>query len=94
MLSIAKGDVVLDVKPPSLRFWEKLGLSPKGGTKDFEALVLFEDDALGGGGGMGGEARRVWVEGWVEGLRDVYRVCFIFLPFCSWCGLFVDVFFW
>ncbi|KAH9483026.1 Mediator of RNA polymerase II transcription subunit 13 [Psilocybe cubensis] len=63
MLSIAKGDVVLDLKPPSLLFWEKLGLCPKGGPKNFDALVMFEDD----------DTRRVWVDTWVEGLKDVYK---------------------
>ncbi|KAF8966396.1 mediator complex subunit 13 C-terminal-domain-containing protein [Flammula alnicola] len=40
MISIGKGDAVIQVLPTALRFWEKLGLDPKGGRKDISAFVL------------------------------------------------------
>ncbi|CAA7260150.1 unnamed protein product [Cyclocybe aegerita] len=41
---IGKGDAIMEVLPSALRFWEKLGLKPKGGRKDLSVFVLFEDD--------------------------------------------------
>ncbi|KDR74530.1 hypothetical protein GALMADRAFT_141557 [Galerina marginata CBS 339.88] len=67
-ISIGKGDAVVQMKPPALRFWEKLGLDPKGGRKDLSAFVLFEED-LGGAG----EQRQGHVEGWLRSVMAVYQ---------------------
>ncbi|KAF8171817.1 hypothetical protein BJ912DRAFT_994983, partial [Pholiota molesta] len=62
MITIGKGDAIIQVLPTALRFWEKLGLSPKGGRKDLSAFVLFEDE---------GEGREALVETWLwETLRN------------------------
>lgn len=44
MISIGKGETVIQILPTALRFWEKLGLGPKPGKKDVSAYVLFEDE--------------------------------------------------
>lgn len=66
MISIGKGDAVIQVMPTALRFWEKLGLDPKGGRKDFSAYVLYEDD--------GGEQRQTLVDMWLANVSNVYQV--------------------
>ncbi|KAI6046531.1 mediator complex subunit 13 C-terminal-domain-containing protein [Pisolithus marmoratus] len=43
MLSIGKGDHVMQLLPSSLRFWGKLGLTPLGGKKDVTAFLVMED---------------------------------------------------
>jgi mediator of RNA polymerase II transcription subunit 13 len=45
MISIGKGEAVIQVLPPALRFWEKLGLSPKGGRKSVATFIMFEENA-------------------------------------------------
>jgi mediator of RNA polymerase II transcription subunit 13 len=65
MISIGKGDAIIQVLPTALRFWEKLGLSPKGGRKDLSAFVLFEDE---------GEGREALVETWLCNVRSAYQV--------------------
>ncbi|KAF7350887.1 Mediator of RNA polymerase II transcription subunit 13 [Mycena sanguinolenta] len=47
MISIGKADAVIQILPTALRFWEKLGLSPRGGPKNASVFVLFEDDGDG-----------------------------------------------
>ncbi|KAF5369955.1 hypothetical protein D9758_001410 [Tetrapyrgos nigripes] len=64
MITIGKGDVVIQVAPTALRFWEKLGLGPREGRKDVTAFVLFEDD---------GEWRQQQVEVWLSNLAALYR---------------------
>ncbi|KAI5119634.1 hypothetical protein M0805_007897 [Coniferiporia weirii] len=44
MLAIGKADNVVQLAPSSLRFWIKLGLSPKSGPKDVVAFVLYQDE--------------------------------------------------
>ncbi|THV05352.1 hypothetical protein K435DRAFT_849922 [Dendrothele bispora CBS 962.96] len=64
MITIGKGDVIIQLIPTALRFWEKLGLGPRGGKKDVTAFVLFEDD---------GEWRQQQVEIWLSNLAGLYR---------------------
>ncbi|THG99552.1 hypothetical protein EW026_g2824 [Hermanssonia centrifuga] len=40
LLSVGKSDSIIQVLPSALRFWEKLGLSPRSGSKDVVAFVL------------------------------------------------------
>lgn len=65
MISIGKADAVVQVLPTALRFWEKLGLGPRGGKKDVTAFVLFEDD---------GEERQLQVGAWLGNLSATYTV--------------------
>ncbi|KAG6836869.1 hypothetical protein H0H93_002112 [Arthromyces matolae] len=64
MITIGKGDAVIQVLPTALRFWEKLGLGPRGGPKDSTVFILFEDDA---------EQRVQQVEVWLESLAASYE---------------------
>jgi mediator of RNA polymerase II transcription subunit 13, fungi type len=70
MLSVTKSDAVIQVLPSALRFWEKLGLGPRGGKKDVTAFALFEDI---------GEERQTQVETWLNSVSAMYTVCSIFL---------------
>jgi mediator of RNA polymerase II transcription subunit 13 len=68
MISIGKGDAVIHVLPTALRFWEKLGLGPKGGRKDLSAFVIFED---------GDHQRQTQMENWLVSVGNAYQVCYI-----------------
>ncbi len=65
MLSIGKGEAIIQVLPPALRFWEKLGLTPKGGRKDVTVFALFEDDGR----------RQSLMENWLKSVKNAYQVC-------------------
>jgi mediator of RNA polymerase II transcription subunit 13 len=65
MVSVGKGDAVIQILPTALRFWEKLGLGPRGGKKDVTAFVLFECDV---------EERHQQLEGWLSALAATYAV--------------------
>ncbi|KIM42937.1 hypothetical protein M413DRAFT_26897 [Hebeloma cylindrosporum] len=64
MLSIGKGEAIIQVQPPALRFWEKLGLNPKSGKKDVSAIAIFEDD---------GEQGQSHVESWLSNVCSAYQ---------------------
>ncbi|KAF8075930.1 mediator complex subunit 13 C-terminal-domain-containing protein [Lyophyllum atratum] len=64
MISIGKGDAIIQIMPTALRFWEKLGLGPRGGKKNGTAFVLFEDD---------GEQRQQQVEAWLATVAATYE---------------------
>ncbi|TFK43128.1 mediator complex subunit 13 C-terminal-domain-containing protein [Crucibulum laeve] len=64
MISIGKNDAVIQVLPPALRFWEKLGLGPKGGRKNVTAFALYEDE---------GDQRQWQVDGWLSSLATAYK---------------------
>ncbi|EIN10144.1 hypothetical protein PUNSTDRAFT_142256 [Punctularia strigosozonata HHB-11173 SS5] len=42
-IAVGKGDAVVQMLPSALRFWDKLGLTPRGGPKDVVAFVLYEE---------------------------------------------------
>jgi mediator of RNA polymerase II transcription subunit 13, fungi type len=65
MISVGKGDAVIQILPTALRFWEKLGLAPRGGRKNGTSFVLFED----------GEQQQQQVESWLATVSAVYEVC-------------------
>lgn len=69
MLSIGKGEAIIQVLPPALRFWEKLGLTPKGGRKDVTVFALFEDDGQ----------RQLLMESWLKSTRNTYEVRLLFV---------------
>ena len=64
MISIGKGEAVIQVLPPALRFWEKLGLCPKGGRKNVAAFVMFEENAQ----------QQPLMGKWLESFRNAYQV--------------------
>ncbi|KAH9921543.1 uncharacterized protein BXZ73DRAFT_91803 [Epithele typhae] len=64
LITLAKGDAVMQVLPPSLRFWEKLGLSPRAGPKDVTAYVFFESSD---------EDRGAEVEDWLARVSAAYH---------------------
>ncbi|KAK7057786.1 mediator of RNA polymerase II transcription subunit 13 [Favolaschia claudopus] len=64
MISIGKGNSVIQILPTALRFWEKLGLTPRGGRKDAIVYVLFEDD---------GDTRQQLAEAWLTKTLAIYE---------------------
>lgn len=71
MLALGKGDAVIQLSPASLRFWEKLGLTPRAGPKDVTAFVFFEGSD---------EERENEVENWLGKVSAAYSVS---LPACD-----------
>ncbi|KAG1715680.1 hypothetical protein ID866_1484 [Astraeus odoratus] len=65
MLSVGKGDCVVQLLPSSLRFWEKLGLAPCGGKKDVTAYLVFDD---------GVASKQESAESWLQKMSCVYNV--------------------
>ncbi|KAF7290083.1 Mediator of RNA polymerase II transcription subunit 13 [Mycena chlorophos] len=63
-ITIGKAEAVVQLAPSSLRFWDKLGLTPKGGRKNATVFVLFEDD---------GETRVQLAEAWLAKVSTLYK---------------------
>jgi mediator of RNA polymerase II transcription subunit 13 len=63
--SVAKSDAVIQVFPSALRFWDKLGLSPRAGKKDVCAFVFFEESD---------KARVDAVDKWLGRVSSTYTV--------------------
>ncbi|GJE84832.1 mediator of RNA polymerase II transcription subunit 13 [Phanerochaete sordida] len=63
MLVVGKTDALLQVLPSALRFWEKLGLRPRGGSKDVKAFLFFE---------ASDDAREAELDNWLEVLGKTY----------------------
>lgn len=70
MLSIGKGDTVIQILPTALRFWEKLGLGPRAGKKDVTAFVFYED----AGAGPASEHKQGLVGNWLASVAALYKV--------------------
>ena len=66
-LSVVKSDALIQVLPTALRFWDKLGLSPRAGKKNVCAFVFFEELD---------EARVDAVERWAQWVSSTYAVGF------------------
>lgn len=66
-LSVAKSDALIQVLPTALRFWDKLGLSPRAGKKNVCAFVFFEELD---------KARVDAVERWAQWVSSTYTVGF------------------
>ena len=71
MLVVGKGDAIIQMSPTSLRFWEKLGLSPRAGQKDVTAFVFFEGTD---------EERESEIEGWLGRVSAAYSVSLLQSP--------------
>lgn len=65
MISVGKGDSIIQVLPASLRFWVKLGLTPRPGKKNLTAFLFFEDS---------GVDRQLSAEAWLKKLSTTYSV--------------------
>ena len=65
MISVGKGDSIIQVLPASLCFWEKLGLTPQAGKKDLTAFLFFEDN---------GVDKQLLAETWLRKLSTTYSV--------------------
>lgn len=63
LLVVGKSDALMQVLPSALRFWEKLGLKPRGGSKDVIAFMFFEAKD---------EARETELGSWLESLGQTY----------------------
>ncbi|KAH9986774.1 hypothetical protein BJV77DRAFT_1027850 [Russula vinacea] len=61
--SVAKSEAVIQVLSSALRFWDKLGLSPRAGKKDVCAFVFFEESD---------EARVDAVDKWLQWVSSTY----------------------
>ncbi|KAG6918518.1 hypothetical protein DXG01_013880 [Tephrocybe rancida] len=73
-LSLSKSSSILHVLPTALRFWEKLGLGPRGGPKDGLVFVLFEEQAVPQGHAQGqGESRGDMVQAWLADVMVQYE---------------------
>ncbi|THH32165.1 hypothetical protein EUX98_g2030 [Antrodiella citrinella] len=46
LLTIGKAGEIMNILPTALRFWEKLGLSPRNGPKDITAFIVFDQTHL------------------------------------------------
>ncbi|CAK5281931.1 unnamed protein product [Mycena citricolor] len=86
LISVGKGEsAVIQVLPTALRFWDKLGLSPRGGRKNAVVFVLFEDD---------GSTRADLASAWLHKLLFLYETCQLGTltpgshPLCSRDGFF------
>jgi len=65
MISVGKGDSIIQVLPASLRFWEKLGLTPRAGKKDLTAFLFLEDNE---------PDKQLLAETWLKRLSATYSV--------------------
>ena len=65
MFTVSKSDSVMHMLPTALRFWEKLGLRPRGGSKDVTAFVFFEGTD---------DAREAEIAAWLTSLSETYAV--------------------
>ncbi|KAF7289220.1 Mediator of RNA polymerase II transcription subunit 13 [Mycena indigotica] len=63
-IAIGKAEAIIQLTPSALRFWDKLGLTPKGGQKNATVFMLFEDD---------GETHAQLVETWLSKLTALYK---------------------
>lgn len=65
MILVGKGDSMIQTMPASLRFWEKLGLTPHAGKKDITAFLFLEDNGVD----------KPFAEAWLRKLSATYSVC-------------------
>ncbi|KAF8628169.1 hypothetical protein AX17_006039 [Amanita inopinata Kibby_2008] len=65
MVTVGKGDAIVNVFPTALRFWGKLGLGPRGGKKNLMAFVLYDNQG-------DGNQRELRVESWLADIAVAY----------------------
>lgn len=64
-ISVVKSEALIQVLPTALRFWEKLGLRPRVGSKDVTAFVFFEGIS---------DAKETEVADWLDRVSQAYSV--------------------
>ena len=69
-ISIGRAGLVHSMLPTAIRFWEKEGLGPRGGSKDVVAFALFEEND---------DDKSKLVEAWLERVGRVYNVRAVFV---------------
>ena len=62
---VAKSEGIIQVLPPALRFWEKLGLYPRAGVKNLTAYIFYDGNS---------EEKETEMEDWLDKLSVVYSV--------------------
>ncbi|KAH6915454.1 mediator complex subunit 13 C-terminal-domain-containing protein [Coprinopsis sp. MPI-PUGE-AT-0042] len=67
-LAVGKGHAIIDADPSALRFWDKLGLGPRGGMRDLEAYALFEE---------GDSQRQGLVDDWMASAAAAYKAKYL-----------------
>ncbi len=70
MIAIGKGEAVIHVLPTALRFWEKLGLSPRGGKKNITIFTLYDKEG-------DGNQRELQIDSWLANIATAYAVCLL-----------------
>ncbi|TDL29003.1 hypothetical protein BD410DRAFT_779280 [Rickenella mellea] len=63
LLSVGRSNAAIQVLPSAVRFWDKLGLSPRSGSKNVNAFVLFEGED---------ENREKEIERWLRNVSTSY----------------------
>ncbi|KIL67428.1 hypothetical protein M378DRAFT_185773 [Amanita muscaria Koide BX008] len=66
-IAIGKGENVIHALPTALRFWEKLGLCPRGGKKEVSVFVLYDKEG-------DGNQRELQIDSWLESIKASYTV--------------------
>lgn len=64
LLAVGKSNTIIQVLPSALRFWDKLGLTPRAGKKDLNAFVLYD----------GGEEKEQQLASWLDRVSAAYDV--------------------
>lgn len=65
LLAVGKDETVVQLSSTSLRFWEKLGLTPRAGPKDVTAFIFYEG---------ADEERETELESWLDKVSTAYAV--------------------
>lgn len=76
-LVTAKNGSIVEIDPPALRFWEKLGLAPRGGRKNVEAWVVYPDSnvVLDLKDERAASSRTSFAKTWLAATQQTYQVC-------------------
>ncbi|KAJ3994837.1 mediator complex subunit 13 C-terminal-domain-containing protein [Lentinula boryana] len=79
LLSVAKSEAIIHVMPSALRFWDKVGLGPKGGKKNITVFVIYEqryheteaEQHDGTGNAHGWRSERIM--SWLRNMCELYK---------------------
>ena len=75
LLSVAKSEAIIHIMPTALRFWDKLGLGPKGGKKNITVFVIhgegFDADSEQD---SASKWRDEQIERWLRNTSELYKV--------------------
>ncbi|KAJ3785847.1 mediator complex subunit 13 C-terminal-domain-containing protein [Lentinula aff. detonsa] len=79
LLSVAKSEAIIHIMPSALRFWDKVGLGPKGGKKNTTVFVIYEqryheteaEQHDGTGNAHGWRSERIM--SWLRNMCELYK---------------------